>query len=71
VQAQLISPWHTWELFPEWNTGVEVPARAGARLAFPIRVPHSARPGHWWAVVKLAHGGRLHYTEVVAVEVTA
>jgi len=71
VQAQLISPWHTWELFPEWNTGIEVPAHAGARLTFPVTVPHSARPGHWWAVVKIAHGGRLHYTEVVPVEVTA
>ncbi|HEV2636397.1 MAG TPA: glycoside hydrolase family 38 C-terminal domain-containing protein [Actinocrinis sp.] len=70
VQAQLVSPWHTWELFPEWNSGVEVPARGRARLSFPVRVPHSVRAGRWWAVVKVAHGGRLYYTEVVSVEVS-
>jgi alpha-mannosidase len=69
VQAQLVSPWNSWELFPRWNTGIEVPARGGARLTFPVTVPHAARPGRWWAVVKLAHGGRLHYTEAVPVEV--
>ena len=69
VQTQLISPWHTWELFPRWNTGARLPARGEAEVVFPIEVPHSARPGSWWAVVKIAHGGRLHYTEVVPVQV--
>ena len=69
VQTQLVSPWHTWEFFPRWNTGVEVPARGEAEITFPVQVPHSARPGSWWAVVKVAHGGRLHYTEVVPVQV--
>ena len=69
VQTQLISPWHTWEFFPRWNTGVEVPARGEADVVCPVEVPHSARPGSWWAVAKIAHGGRLHYTEVVPVQV--
>jgi alpha-mannosidase len=69
VQAQLISPWHTWELFPEANTGVRIPARDGVRLSFPVRVPHGHSPGRWWALVKLAHAGQVHYTVPIEVEV--
>ncbi|GAA3796347.1 NEW3 domain-containing protein [Sphaerisporangium flaviroseum] len=69
VQAQLISPWHTFELIPEWNTGVVVPARGEARLRFDVQAPPGTRPGHWWAVVKLASAGQLHYTEAVRIEV--
>ncbi|MBO3748482.1 glycoside hydrolase [Streptosporangiaceae bacterium NEAU-GS5] len=69
VQAQLISPWQTYALFPDWNTGAEVPARGAAELRFPVRVPPGARPGRWWAVVKLGCAGWLHYTETVSVEV--
>ncbi|MFF5213374.1 NEW3 domain-containing protein [Streptosporangium sp. NPDC000396] len=71
VQAQLISPWHTFELVPEWNTGVVVPARGEARLRFGLQAPPGTRPGRWWAVVKLACAGRLHYTEAVEIEVRA
>lgn len=31
VQAQLISPWQTFDLFPQWNTGAEIPARGSTR----------------------------------------
>ncbi|MGW4639450.1 glycoside hydrolase family 38 N-terminal domain-containing protein [Sphaerisporangium sp. NPDC004334] len=71
AQVQLISPWHTFELVPEWNTGVVVPARGEARVRFDLQAPPGARPGHWWAVVKIACAGRLHYTEAVRVEVEA
>ncbi|WP_214410637.1 NEW3 domain-containing protein [Sphaerisporangium fuscum] len=71
VQAQLISPWHTFELVPEWNTGVVVPARGEALLRFVLQVPPGTRPGRWWAVVKLACAGWLHYTEAVEIEVRA
>jgi alpha-mannosidase len=69
VQAQLVSPWHTWELFPDANTGVEIPTRSTVRLRLPVRVPDGHRPGRWWALVKLAHAGQLHYTEPIEVEV--
>ncbi|MFG1876028.1 glycoside hydrolase family 38 C-terminal domain-containing protein [Sphaerisporangium sp. NPDC049003] len=69
VRAQLISPWHTFELIPEWNTGVVVPARGEARLRFEVQAPPGTRPGRWWAVVKLAGAGRLHYTEAIEIEV--
>ncbi len=71
VRAQLISPWHTFELIPEWNTGVVVPARGEARLRFEVQAPPGTRPGRWWAVVKLACAGWLHYTEAVEIEVLA
>jgi hypothetical protein len=71
VQAQLISPWHTWELFPEANTGVRIPAGDQVRLSFPVRVPPGHRPGRWWALVKLAHAGQLHYSPAIVVEVMA
>ncbi|GAA4224988.1 alpha-mannosidase [Streptosporangium album] len=69
AQAQLISPWQTFELFPEWNTGTTVPARGVADLRFAVRVPRGTRPGRWWAVVKVACAGWLHYTETVEIEV--
>jgi hypothetical protein len=69
VQAQLISPWHTWELFPSPNTGVWIPAGDRVRLSFPVRVPPGHRPGRWWALVKLAHAGQLHYSRPIEVEV--
>jgi alpha-mannosidase len=69
VQVQLVSPWHTWELFPDANTGVEVPARGRARMRLPVRVPDNHRAGRWWALVKLAHAGQLHYTQPIEVEV--
>ncbi|RCG25353.1 hypothetical protein DQ384_31285 [Sphaerisporangium album] len=70
VQAQLISPWNTFELIPEWNTGVVVPALGEARLRFDVQAPAGTRPGRWWAVVKLASAGRLYYTEAITIEVT-
>jgi uncharacterized membrane protein len=69
VQAQLISPWQTFELFPHWNTGAEIQARGERTLSFPVTVPAGTRPGRWWAVVKLAAAGHLHYTEAVEIEV--
>jgi hypothetical protein len=69
VQVQLVSPWQTWELFPDWNTGIEIPARGQARLRLPVRVPDNHRPGRWWALLKLAYAGQLHYTEPIEVEV--
>ncbi|MFD4973185.1 NEW3 domain-containing protein [Streptomyces sp. NPDC058424] len=69
VQAQLISPWQTFDLFPRWNTGTEVPAHGDACLRFPVSIPAGTRPGRWWAVVKLAAAGWLHYTEAVEIEV--
>ncbi|WP_066369994.1 glycoside hydrolase family 38 C-terminal domain-containing protein [Herbidospora mongoliensis] len=64
VQAQLISPWHTYEMLPLWNTGT---GPGTTELRFPVIGGH--RPGTWWALVKLGYGGKVHYTEPVTIEV--
>jgi alpha-mannosidase len=69
VQAQLISPWHTWDLLSDVNTGASVPARGRTTINFPVRVPPGHAPGRWWALVKLAHAGQLHYTQPIELEV--
>ncbi|MEN3539856.1 NEW3 domain-containing protein [Microbispora sp. ZYX-F-249] len=69
ARAQLVSPWQTFGMFPEWNTGVVVPPEGEAEVCFPVRVPPGARPGRWWALVKIACAGWLHYTDTIEVEV--
>ncbi|WP_328854325.1 NEW3 domain-containing protein [Microbispora hainanensis] len=69
AQAQLVSPWQTFEMFPEWNGGAVVPPEGEAEVCFPVRVPPGARPGRWWALVKVACAGWLHYTDTIEVEV--
>ncbi|MBG0566512.1 glycoside hydrolase family 38 N-terminal domain-containing protein [Actinoplanes aureus] len=69
VHAQLISPWHTWELFPTVTDAITLHPGAKSETHFPVRVPPGHPAGTWWAMVKLAHGGRLHYTAPVIVEV--
>jgi hypothetical protein len=69
ARVQLISPWHTWELLPEWDGGAEVPAGQSATVRFPVRVPAGSPPGQWWALVKVAAAGLLHYAEPVVLEV--
>ncbi|MEO3813684.1 NEW3 domain-containing protein [Sphaerisporangium sp. B11E5] len=70
VQAQLISPWHTFDLAPRWNTGTTIPPKGETRLRFPLSAPSGALPGRWWAVVKLSCAGTLHYTDPIDIEVT-
>ncbi|MFG1825633.1 NEW3 domain-containing protein [Microbispora bryophytorum] len=69
AQAQLVSPWQTFEMFPKWNSGAVVPPEGEAEVRFPVRVPPGARPGRWWALVKIACAGWLHYTDTIEVEV--
>ncbi|MEU6410498.1 NEW3 domain-containing protein [Microbispora sp. NPDC046933] len=69
AQVQLVGPWQTFEMFPEWNTGAVVPPEGEAEVRFPVRVPPGTRPGRWWALVKIACAGWLHYTDTIEVEV--
>ncbi|WP_239161609.1 COG1470 family protein, partial [Acrocarpospora phusangensis] len=66
VQTQLISPWGTYDMFPTWNTGVVIPAEGEADVRFPVV---AGLPGRWWALVKVACAGWLHYTETIEIEV--
>src|SRR5206468_11414573 len=65
ARVQLISPWHTWELLPSWDTGVDVVAGGSATLNLPVDVPASTTPGAGWGVGKVAAAGLLHYSEPV------
>jgi alpha-mannosidase len=69
VHLQLISPWHTWDLFPTVTGAVTLEPGAKSEHHFPVRVPPGHPAGTWWALVKIAYGGRLHYTAPVTVEV--
>jgi alpha-mannosidase len=69
AQVQLISPWHTWELLPRWDTGVLVAPGAETVLNLPVVVPPGAPTGTWWALVKVAAAGALHYSAPVELAV--
>jgi alpha-mannosidase len=73
-EAQLTSPYGTWGpaadvLIGPWTRGFEVAPGETARVPFDVSAAAAARPGAWWAMVKVAYFGRLHYTTTVGVEV--
>lgn len=68
-EAQLLSPYGTWEVVRPWTHGFTVAAGASATLSYQVRVPVGARPGGYWALVKVMYHGRVHYTEAVPFEV--
>jgi alpha-mannosidase len=66
-EAQLISPFGTWELLGPWTQGFSLAPGAGTVLRFTARAPATARPGRWWALVKVMYYGRVRYTEASGV----
>ncbi|OLF04546.1 alpha-mannosidase [Actinophytocola xinjiangensis] len=71
VEAALVSPWGTWELAGPRLVGAELPGGGEVELAFDVVAPPWARPGRWWALIRVAGAGRLLYSPAVALEVTA
>jgi hypothetical protein len=69
ARVQICSPWHTWELLPTWDTGIELAADEARTMRLPVSVPHAAPSGSWWAVVKVSAAGLLHYSEPVVLRV--
>ncbi|HEU0194679.1 MAG TPA: hypothetical protein VFQ71_10800, partial [Gaiellales bacterium] len=71
--AQLLSPYGTWGTdlhIAPWTQGFTVAPGDGAELRYAVGVPATARPGgHWWALVKVAYFGRLHYTRAIPIEI--
>ncbi|MBO0806507.1 MAG: hypothetical protein J2P25_25940, partial [Nocardiopsaceae bacterium] len=65
-EAQLISPFGTWEGTPSWTVGVTVPPGGEAESVFDVAVPATAPPG-WeaWLVVKVMYFGRVRYSPAV------
>ncbi|MEV4165254.1 glycoside hydrolase family 38 C-terminal domain-containing protein [Nonomuraea dietziae] len=69
-EAQLLSPYGTWDLASPWTQGFAVGPDAPVILRYPVGAPESARPGsHWWALVKVACFGHLHYTRAIPIEI--
>ena len=72
-EATLISPYGTWADDVRVGPRIQpfsIAAGGSATLSFNARATATARVGsHWWALVRVACHGRLHYTRAVAVHV--
>jgi alpha-mannosidase len=69
-EAQLLSPFGSWQQTGPWTTGFAIAAGQAETLRFTVAMPATARPGEqWWAVVKVMYFGRVVYTEPAEVTV--
>ncbi len=66
-EAQLISPFGTWEMLGPWTQGFSIAPGASTVLRFAMSVPATARHARWWALVKVMYYGRVRYTEAIPV----
>jgi len=67
-EAQLVSPFGSWEMLGPWAQGFSVEPGASTVLRFGVRVPATARSGmRSWALVKVMYYGRVRYTEAIPV----
>ncbi|GAA0380361.1 alpha-mannosidase [Acrocarpospora corrugata] len=64
-EAQVISPWGTWDLAGPGVHPVAVAAGAADELVVEFDVPLNARPGSWWLLVKCMWFGRVSYSPAV------
>jgi hypothetical protein len=66
-EAQLVSPFGSWEMLGPWTQGFSVAPGASTVLRFAVHVPMTERHAQWWALVKLMYYGRVRYTESIPV----
>ena len=72
AEAQLVSPFGSWEALGPWTQGLRAAPGTRAQARFGVRIPGHVRPGtQWWALVKIMYFGRVRYSAVVPVTVTA
>lgn len=69
-EAFLITPFAMWPLTPQRTQGFAIPGAADVELTYDVVVPHDARTGTWWAMVKICYFGQRAYTATVPVTVT-
>jgi hypothetical protein len=69
-ELQLVSPWGTWEAFPDVVRAFGVPAGERRLVSFPVVVPADAEPGYAWAVVKAMWFGHRAYGSTVRLTIT-
>jgi hypothetical protein len=70
-EAQLVSPFGTWEMLGPWTQGFSISPGESTVLRFAVSVPVSARHAQWWALVKVMYYGRVRYTEAIGVAIEA
>ena len=66
-EAQLVSPFGSWEMLGPWTQGFSVAPGASTVLRFAVHVPVTTRHAQWWALVKVMYYGRVRYTEAIPV----
>jgi alpha-mannosidase len=66
-EAQLVSPFGSWEMLGPWTQGFSVAPGASTVLRFAVHVPMTERHAQWWALVKVMYYGRVRYTEAIPV----
>jgi len=68
-EAQLVSPFGTWEMLGPWTQGFSIAPGASTVLRFAMDVPVTARHARWWALVKVMYYGRVRYTEAIPIAI--
>jgi hypothetical protein len=69
-EAQLLSPFGTWEMLGPWTQGFSTAPGTSTVLRFGVNAPVTARHGtQWWALVKVMYYGRVRYTEAIPVAI--
>jgi hypothetical protein len=66
-EAQLVSPFGTWEMLGPPAQGFSIAPGTSTVLRFAASVPVTARKAQWWALVKVMYYGRVRYTEAIPV----
>jgi alpha-mannosidase len=67
-EAQLVSPYGTWETMTPRTRGFAVEPAAARTLRYTVQAPATARPGsHVWALVKVTYFGRVAYTQAISI----
>ena len=68
-EIALVSPWGTWDLFPDVLRGFRVAPRATTEIAFPATAPLAGPDLQAWALAKVMWFGRIQYSAPIAVRV--
>jgi hypothetical protein len=66
-EAQLVSPFGSWEMLGPWTQGFSIAPGASTVLRFAVHVPMTERHAQWWALVKVMYYGRVRYSEAIPV----
>jgi alpha-mannosidase len=71
-EAQLVSPFGTWDLVSPPAQGFSVTTREPAVLRYQVIVPATARPGtRSWALAKVMYFGRVRYSQAIPINIVA